>query len=455
MPRTLLCFAAFVALAQPSMAEETAATPETLIRLTLHPAAAPRPALKYRLLPELLEMRPGNPIQGYMKCMMEQRKFLFDEEAIRRRETLLAMPLKELNAQELKEDGQYALALADAAARLDNPDWATLERLKSDGYNLLLPEVQQIRSVVRALEVRFRAEIAQSRFDDAIRTAKTMFAIARHLGEHPTAIGNLVGMAAAFVTIYHFDELLQQPGCPNLYWALTNLPSPLVRVDKGFDGERTCIAWCFRELNDRAPMNSDQIKAFVIEADKLMDKPTIQTWLNERVNDESFVTAARRRLVEYGFPEERLLRFPAEQVVLLDQRRDVEIRFDDLMKTYAMPIWELDLRDDPNKPKNPQTLFADALVPGLKNVRTAQGRVDQRIALLRHIEALRLYAAGHDGKVPAKLTDIGVPLPVDPITGKPVRYEVIGETAHLRGTPPPGQENVPIFNMHYEILFSN
>jgi hypothetical protein len=229
----------------------------------------------------------------------------------------------------------------------------------------------------------------------------------------------------------------------------------LICVDKGFDGERACMAWCFHDLNDRAAMNSDQINAFVIEADKLMDKPTIQTWLNERVKDESFVTAAHRRLVEYGLPEERLLRFPAEQVVLLDQKRDVEIRFDDLMKTLAMPIWELDLRDDPNKPKNPQTLFADALVPALKNVRTAQGRVDQRIVLLRHIEALRLYAAGHEGKVPAKLTDIGVPLPVDPITGKPVRYEVIGETAHLRGTPPPGQENVPIFNMHYEILFSD
>jgi hypothetical protein len=454
VPRNLFGFAAVIVLAQPCMAEETAATAETLIRLTLHPAAAPRPALKYRLLPELLEMKAGNPIQGYMKCMMEQRKFFFDEEAIRRREMLLAMPLKELNAQELKEDGQYVLALADAAARLDNPDWQTLERLKSEGYNLLLPEVQQIRSVVRALQVRFRAEIAQARFDDAIRTAKTMFAIALHLGEHPTVIGNLVGMAAASVTIYHFDELLQQPGCPNLYWALTNLPSPLIRVDKGLDGERACMTWCFRALNDRAPMSSEQIKAFVTEVDMMMDKPTTQPWLNDRVKDESFVTAARRRLVEYGLPEARLLRFSAEQVVLLDQKRDVEIRLDDLMKTYAMPIWELDLRDEKNKPKNPQTLFADALVPALKNVRTAQGRVDQRIALLRHIEALRLYAAGHDGKVPAKLADIGVPLPVDPITGKPVRYEVIGETAHLRGTPPPGQENVPIFNMHYEILFS-
>ena len=32
--------------------------------------------------------------------------------------------------------------------------------------------------------------------------------------------------------------MLEQPGCPNLYWALTNLPDPLVPLDKGMDGER-------------------------------------------------------------------------------------------------------------------------------------------------------------------------------------------------------------------------
>ena len=96
------------------------------------------------------------------------------------------MPLKELPAQDLKEYGRFALSQADWAARLDNPDWQVLLKLKADGIELLLPEVQQIRSLARALQVRFRAEIAQCRFDDAIRTAKTMFAISRHLGEHPT-----------------------------------------------------------------------------------------------------------------------------------------------------------------------------------------------------------------------------------------------------------------------------
>jgi hypothetical protein len=103
------------------------------------------------------------------------------------------------------------------------------------------------------------------------------------------------------------------------------------------------------------------------------------------------------------------------------------------------------------KSKNPPALFADELVPALRNVRIAQARLDQRIALLRHIEALRMHAAEHNGTLPAKLADISVPLPVDPVTGKPFRYEVTGNTAHLRGSPPAGHEKVPVFNIHYVV----
>jgi hypothetical protein len=77
--------------------------------------------------------------------------------------------------------------------------------------------------------------------------------------------------------------------------------------------------------------------------------------------------------------------------------------------------------------------------------------LEQRIALLRHVEALRLYAAEHDGKLPEKLSDIDVPLPVDPFTGKSFVYKVEGETAHLRGTPPHGEEKTSFYNIHYEI----
>jgi hypothetical protein len=85
-------------------------------------------------------------------------------------------------------------------------------------------------------------------------------------------------------------------------------------------------------------------------------------------------------------------------------------------------------------------------------VRRAQGRLEQRIALLRHVEALRLYAAAHAGTLPEKLADVEVPLPVDPFTGKAFRYEVKDGVAHLRGSPPKGDEQNAAYNLHYEII---
>ena len=120
---------------------------------------------------------------------MEQQAFLYDKEAMDRCEKLLAMPLKELPAPELQDLGRSALGQADRAARLDTPDWQILQKLKSDGISLLLPDVQGMRALARALQVRFRSEVALGRIDDALRTSKTMFAMSRHLGEHPTIIG--------------------------------------------------------------------------------------------------------------------------------------------------------------------------------------------------------------------------------------------------------------------------
>jgi hypothetical protein len=85
-------------------------------------------------------------------------------------------------------------------------------------------------------------------------------------------------------------------------------------------------------------------------------------------------------------------------------------------------------------------LFAD-LLPHAPTARRGQRRLEQRVALLRCVEALRLYAAAHDGRLPAALAGVGVPLPVDPLTGKPFAYELDGATARLRAAGKgPGSE---------------
>jgi hypothetical protein len=228
-------------------------------------------------------------------------------------------------------------------------------------------------------------------------------------------------------------------------------------LDKGFQGERMFILAELRELDDTAPMTPEQIQKLVAHIDKIRDfeegrpRKTTRAWVIERARDEKYLAAARRRLVEHGLPEERVGRFPAEQVVLLDEVREYQVRRDEEMKLANLPTREFAKRATRTRPKGEPGLF-DFFLPAIYKVRLAQGRLEQRVALLRHVEALRMYAAGHDGKLPETLADIDVPLPDDPFTGRPFRYTLDGSTAHLRGTPPPGEEKNPAYNIHYEIV---
>ena len=126
-----------------------------VIRLNVHPMPAPQPALRYLLLPELKEMNPGNPIQGYLRCFAEQQHFFFNAEACKRRDQLLVMPLTALPAPELQDYGQSALRQADWAARLDKADWQILLRAKTDGVGLLIPDVQQTADARQRVESAF------------------------------------------------------------------------------------------------------------------------------------------------------------------------------------------------------------------------------------------------------------------------------------------------------------
>jgi hypothetical protein len=205
-------------------------------------------------------------------------------------------------------------------------------------------------------------------------------------------------------------------------------------------------------------MSAAQLKKVIAHIDELRqfdDTKSVRelrtwTWLDARAKNEKLLGAARRRLVEFGIPEERLRRFPPEQVILLDEKLEYEVRRDEVMKTMILPAWQTEALAAKRQP-DPKTALFGFLVPGIERVRRAQGRLEQRIALLRHVEALRLYAAAHQGRFPQKLAEISVPLPDDPFTGKPFRYQSDGAVAHVRGTPPPGMEKEPPYNIHYEL----
>lgn len=445
----------------PSLAVHAADKPnEKVIRMTVQPMAAPKPALKYRLLPELREMNPGNPIQGYLTSYMQRDTYfagsiiLSDPKKNADEEKWQAMPLKNLPLKEMQfYRTNFGLRLADSAARLDNPDWQLLLRLKRDGVNVMLPDVQALRRLAGALQIRFRMELAERHFDEALSTAKTMFAMSRHLSEHPLLIGNLVGLAIGNLSLNTVDEMIQQPGCPNLFWALTDLPTPFVDIRKAFQGERVVAETELAGLNDREPMTEKQLHKVVNrlaylakagvseESEARKEEATWRQWLESRSGNKEHVRAARKRLSDGRTPADaaKIDSFPPLQIVLLDEKRTMEIQRDEQIKALALPYWQARrvLESIPPIPKDKRTPFLKLLYgsDSFTKYPLRQALLDQHIGLLRCVEALRIYAAEHDGKLPEKLDDIRLPLPVDPATGKPFTYKVDGKTAHLHGAP--------------------
>lgn len=77
-----------------------------------------------------------------------------------------------------------------------------------------------------------------------------------------------------------------------------------------------------------------------------------------------------------------------------------------------------------------------------EKVRQLTNRLDRHIAVLQCIEALRNYAAVHDGKFPGSLAEIKeVPILNDPVTGKPFDYSGSNSEVVLKGPAPNGAES--------------
>ena len=432
---------------------------ESVVRLTVQPMPAPEPALKYLLLPEVGEMNPGNPAQYYLRCFAEQRNFFFSKEAAAQRAGYLTAPLADLVADKLRNYGGSALTQADWAARLDAIDWQVLQRVQADGLDLHLPELEPFRILAKALQARFRIAVAGRRFDEAIQNIKTMFAFARHLGEHPTLAANRVGLEVANRAIDTLQEMLQQPGCPNLYWALTDLPMPLVDIRKGLQGERLRTVVGLRAIRSDETMTDQQIDAIVGRFSGMMSfareeaglpPRNLRAELTARTKDQDQLRAARDRLLSTGCAEKKLQAFPPLQIILLDEKRAFENRCEEDMKLLGLAPWQIDqMRASEHSKPNTGGLFANLLTDVVK-IRQAQAQLERRLALVRHVEALRLHAARAEGKLPEKLSDLGLPLPNDPFTGKPFSYKREGETAHLLGRPAQASPEASD-DLHWEI----
>jgi hypothetical protein len=425
------------------------ATPsvEPTTKLIVRPMAAPRPALRYLLLPEVREQNPGNSVQWYIRCFAEQRNFFFTKESNDLRKRYREMPLAELAKEDLKTYGGSALTQADWGARLESLDWDVLRKVQSEGSELRLPELAAFRVLSVSLQVRFRAAVARDDWDTAITTAKTMFAFARHLGEHPTLAGNLLGLETAELALHTLEEMIQQPNAPNLYWAYTDLPRTLVELRKGLQGDRVLVDSDLALVRTDSAMTDEELEQFVsklsgrigsVRERAGLPPRNVRAAISKLVEDRERAARVRNRLLKdaqtSGVIEKisalKVLDYSPLQLILIEERRDFEIRRDESLKLLSLDPWEIDALVH-NQASGGAGLFADFL-PNVIEHRRAQARIEQRIGLLRCLEAIRLYAAEHEGRPPENLNDITMPLPVDPFTGKAFVYTMNGQAIALK-----------------------
>jgi hypothetical protein len=423
-----------------------------VVPLSVSPMAAPKPVLKYLLLPEARDLNPGNQIPAFYKCFMEQHNFYRNKEAIDQREKWAKAPLQELaQVKELIDYGGTSTRQADYAARLENVDWAVLTQLKAQGIFLLLPDIQQLRELAQVLKVKLRGEIARKEFETAIRTTQTLLALARTFESHPTLIGQLVGLAITTLTFDTLEEFVQQPGAPNLFWALTDLPIPFMSLRHGMEGERAWLDKEFDILGKHEPLAEAEVMALVTKLNRVAEefkKKTAREWFLLQSKDEKLVKEATERLLNLGFPKDKLAKFSKLQVVMADDFMRYWVLRDETMKWTNLPFWQI----PPDSLTGQPTigLFVD-LPPAILKVKQAQARLQQRIDTLRIEEAVRVFAAANEGKFPASLDQIKLPLPIDPFSGKSYLYEVKEGKAVIRGAAPADKAKDRSYNRMLEI----
>jgi hypothetical protein len=448
---------------------------EKTVKMVLYPAAEPRPALKYQLLPPFLERRPGNAAVWWNRIPAERNGFFnalyADDGPWDKAEKWMAIPIGDPREKEYRKKvlansiGMFGpggiFSDIERAAQFESCDWE--QPIREGNYiAVTLPEIQGSRSYARLLSAKAHLEIAEGKYAEAVRTLQCGYAEARHVAQSQTLVSGLVGLAIASIMSNQVQQLIQQPDAPNLYWALSTLPRPPVDTRPGAEAESSMLYLQFPELRDlkKKKLSPDEWRALL--------KRTIDNiygiglvgggpFPTKEASMAVFTLAAvqgypraKQYLIGQGRSAAEVEAMPVAQVVLLYTMEIYEELSDNQFKWFFLPASEA---NEGLARANRQMMKAFAanreiipiarfFLPAILAAKHAEIRCEWTFAMLRIFEAMRLYAAAHDGQWPDRLSDISdVPIPANPVDGKPFVYQRQGNKAIL--TSQSGPRNVP------------
>ena len=208
-------------------------------------------------------------------------------------------------------------------------------------------------------------------------------------------------------------------------------------------------------------MSADQLKKFITHMDRLIGEAEPPNrarvgcgrgW-TRGPRTTRLVSAARRRLVEHGFPEERLRRFPADQLILLDEKREYDVRRDDIIKLMNLPAWQAEsLVADSNRLAQPASTVCRC--SDSRRLRRSPGAGAARPTDRAAYGMSRPCAStppSTTARCPRNCPTFPCRSPTTRLPASRSGTKLTGNTAHLRGSPPLAEQNNANFNLHYEV----
>ncbi len=348
------------------------------------------------------------------------------------------------------------------ATSMDTLDLHATQRNKT-GKQLLaasISEVQNLRNLARLVQLDALIAIHERRYDHAIRAIGAGFRLAEfaQCSGDANLLSGLVGVAISGITFGLVEELSQQVDAPNLYWALASLPEVLWDQRDKIDGESLYMSRILYPLLEPASAGMTSIdweSRLVHSADVLLAMPPFQE--DGLVIDEQsekstrasaqlvvgaelliFSERARKELTDSGFAAEQVLQMSSAEAVSRNTRFRLERSRDNLFKwsflqsfgkSYSEAEWQGFRRQISGAEfAEPSNVFIGLLLPALNAADSASLRCNRTHKQLMLHEALRAYAAMHEGKLPASLKALQ-PLPAlpNPETGESFQYERLSD----------------------------
>jgi hypothetical protein len=324
--------------------------------------------------------------------------------------------------------------------------------------------MHETRTIARVLRIQARLELAEGRFDEALATITMGYRLAENVAQSPILISGLVGIAIAQTMNACVLDWIESGG-PNLYWALASLPNPLVDIRPALQQEMHLPLQVFPFLKDpeQAVHTPEQWRAIIAESVQriasVSDSPNSST-LSNNLAAQAMATglilagypSAKQQLIDSGMDAAQVEAMPVGQVVAIQSARAYRKVYQETMKWTLLPYWQSH-RQMRASFANLQTQgffgksgglpgviqIAAIMLPAIEPATFAPVRLQREIAALQTIEALRMAAARTGGQFPQTLEELqSWPVPVDPLTGRLIEYQLDDGVAVLTLPPPDG-----------------